>query len=335
VYRGRTESPPRTHAAIVTSILTSLVILCGAQSARAQTWGERLGFPPEQRVLLLHVSEAGVAYETNAACEQALEGAPLRSTAALVPGPWFEQFAAWARAHEEQEIGLDLTLTSPFARYHWNPILPETDVPSLVDRDGHFWSSALQVLVNVQAEDAEKEVRAQIERARDLGVEIDHLHPHLGVLYARSDLTAMVFKLAREYWIPTTVVELTPTHIERFAQMGLPMDEATIRLIRDYPLPKLDDLRIIESADTYEEFRDKFFEAVRGLEPGITEIALQPAIESDALKQITPHWQRRVFEAQLLADPEVQKFFEAEKIGFTNWDDMMRRFEGTPEPSGE
>jgi len=319
------------------STLFALVCLsfAVARTAPAQTWGERLGFPAEQRVLLLHSAEAGVAYETNAASQATLDAAPLRSAAVLVPGQWFEEFAAWARAHEGHDIGLDLTLTSPFPRYRWNPILPSTEVPSLVDVDGHFWRTPLQVLVNVSVAEAEREIRAQIERARDYGINPDHLNPHLGTLYARHDLTEMVFKLSREYWIPATVIELTPSHIERFAKAGIPLDAETLRLIQEYPLPKLDDLRIVANADSYEAFRDGYFEMVRGLQPGITEIALQPAIESAALQQITPNWQRRVWEAKLLTDPEVQKFFEAEKVGFTNWADMMRRFEGRDEVGAE
>ena len=44
--------------------------LIAAMPCRAETWAERLGFPPQSKVLLLHVNEMGMCYETNAAVIQ-------------------------------------------------------------------------------------------------------------------------------------------------------------------------------------------------------------------------------------------------------------------------
>ena len=101
-----------------------------------------------------------------------------------------------------------------------------------------------------------------------------------------------------------------------------------IELIRDYPLPKVDDLQFVPQADTYEQKRDQFVQMVQGLRPGITQIVARPAVESEAIKSIAEDWQQRVWDAQLLADPMVQEFFVQEGILFTNWKEIMRRFEG-------
>ena len=48
---------------------------------------------------------------------------------------------------------------------------------------------------------------------------------------------------------------------------------------------------------------------------------------TECLKAITGSWQQRVWESQMFADPVVLAFFEREGILFTNWKEMMHRFD--------
>jgi hypothetical protein len=154
----------------------------------------------------------------------------------------------------------------------------------------------------------------------------------LGALLVRPDVAAAYLETARKQWIPAVIVELTPEHINRFRALGTPLDSNLERLIRDYPLPKLDDVRFVPMAETYEAKREQFYELVRSLAPGITQIVVHPAVESDALKSITDRWQQSVWDAQLMADAEVHQFLVSEQVFFTNWKEIMRRFEGTVPP---
>jgi hypothetical protein len=65
---------------------------------------------------------------------------------------------------------------------------------------------------------------------------------------------------------------------------------------------------------------------VRSLKPGLTEIIFHPSVETEQLKTITGSWQQRVWEAEMFADPDLKKFFEEEGIIFTNWKEIMKRF---------
>jgi hypothetical protein len=50
-------------------------------------------------------------------------------------------------------------------------------------------------------------------------------------------------------------------------------------------------------------------------------------VPSDNLKSITGSWQQRNWEAKMFADPDLKQFFEDEGIIFTNWKEIMQRFE--------
>jgi hypothetical protein len=62
------------------------------------------------------------------------------------------------------------------------------------------------------------------------------------------------------------------------------------------------------------------------LKPGLTEIIFHPSADTEQLKTITGSWQQRIWEAVMFADPEMKQFFEDEGIIFTDWKEIMKRF---------
>jgi len=301
-----------------------------APVVQAETWAERLGYPADRKVLVLHAHEMGMCYETNSAIARLLQAGIIRSASAMAPCPWFADAADWSSQHAEADLGLELTINSEFDSYRWRPIAGDPLVATLLDSNRFFWQTTIQTMVNASAEDVERELLAQLALARSSGLRPTHLTTHLGTLVTRPDLIEVYLRLARQQWIPAMVVEVTPEHIERFRRQGFPLPDDLIQLFEDYPLPKLDDLRIMPPADTYEEKKQALLTVIRDLPPGLTQIALRPAAESDALKRITPDWQQRVWEAQLLADKDVQAALHGDDVVLTDWRDIMQRFEGRP-----
>ncbi|RIK73682.1 MAG: hypothetical protein DCC67_17620 [Planctomycetota bacterium] len=149
----------------------------------------------------------------------------------------------------------------------------------------------------------------------------------------RPDLIELYLRLAREHWIPAVVVELTPEHIERFAAQGVPMPDDVIELLADYPLPKVDDLKLVPAAGSYDEKKAALVAQLNELQPGITQIALRPALPSEGLPRITADWQQRVWDAEPLLDDDVAAALRETGVAVTDWRDLMRRFEGGPEPA--
>jgi len=296
---------------------------------RADTWAERLGFPAEKTVLILHAHEIGISHATNAAVEKLHESDSKLSSSVVVPGPWFLDFAAWSRKHPAADVGLALTLNSELTNHRWQPVSPRDQVPSLVDSEGFFWPSTTQTMVNASAEEVEQELQSQIQRALRAGLKPTHFTTHSGTLFMRLDFTEVYLRLARQYWIPAVAVELTPEHIERFRLLGYPIPEELIGLLEDYPLPKVDDLQFIKPANSYEEMRSSFIELIHGLPPGLTQVAFHPAIESAEQKQVTSDWQQRVWAMQLMQDPEVRSLLTGEEVILTNWQEVMQRFTGS------
>ncbi len=188
--------------------------------AAADTWAERLGYPAESKVLVLHANELGVSYETNAAGTKLLDDRIVRSAGAMVPAPWFIDLTTWCKTHPDADVGLELTLNSELPNYRWKPVSSTGVVPSLVGANDFLWQLPVQTMVNATAEDVERELRAQINRARASGLEPSHLTTHLGTLVTRPDFMEVYLRIARQEWIPAMIVEVTPEQIERFRARG-------------------------------------------------------------------------------------------------------------------
>ena len=120
----------------------------------------------------------------------------------MVPCPWLIEVAAYAKDHPDADLGLHLTLTSEWKTYRWGPVESKDKVPSLLDPSGYLWPEVEPAVRNLKAEEAEREIRAQIEHAVAMGIHPTHLDSHMGVLFARPDLFAVYVKVAREYKLP-------------------------------------------------------------------------------------------------------------------------------------
>lgn len=298
-----------------------------AAQATTKTWAERLGWPAGQRVVIFHADDTGMCYEANQAAQRGLTQGNYRSASAMVPCPWFNEMAAWSVAHPQYDVGLHLTLTSEWKYYRWGPVAPHDQVKGLLDPLGYFYRNVPSVILSAKAEEVATEIRAQLARARKLGMKPSHLDTHMGTLYARPDYTRAYLQLAMDEQIPAMTIEMTPRTIAKFRKQGVPITDAGLKLLAGYTLPKLDDFHTVAEGKTYEEKRQKLFDQLRLFPPGLHEIIYHPSVETAGLKKITNAWQQRVWEDRLFADPVVQRFIKDNGIQVTDWKEVMARFQ--------
>ena len=291
-----------------------------------KNWAEKLGYPVDSKVVMLHADDIGMCSEANEAVIPYLLNDQIQSASAMVPCPWFNDIADWYMKHPEMDIGLHLTLTSEWKNYRWGPVSNPSSVPELIDPEGYLWRRVIDVASRTPVAIIEKEVRAQIERAYKRGIKPGHIDTHMGTLYSKVEYAEAFFNIAMEYGIPANVIEFTPDRVQKFRKQGYPITARLIESGRKYTLPKLDDFSSVPDGKTYQNKKENFFDLIQNMEPGITEIIFHPSINSEGLKKITNSWQQRVWESKMFSDPEVIQFLKNEGIIFTNWKEMMTRF---------
>jgi len=317
----------RSLLATSSLLLVALLAMVVAEAAQAETWAEKLGYPAGRRVLILHADDIGMCYEANDSVKKTLPAGDIQSAAMMVPCPWFNEIANWYKENPEHDMGLHLAMNSEWKWYRWGPVAPREKVPGMIDRDGYLWPDILPLIAKAPGAEIEIEIRAQLERALSRGIKPSHIDTHMGALYARPDYTAAYLKVAEEYRIPAMVIEPTDRVAEKFRKQGIPVSEQLRGLLTAYKLPKLDWFDAVAEGKTYEQKLENFYQQIRDLEPGITELIFHPSTMSPGLKHITGTAQQRAWEAEMFSDPQVKEFLAREEIIFTNWKEMMQRWE--------
>src|SRR5205807_548173 len=136
-----------------------------ARSGDAQPGGptiqERLGYPANARLLVIHADDLGMSHSVNRATFEALEKGWITSSSILVPCPWFPEVARFAREHPDADLGIHLALNSEWNDFRWRPVSPVDAVSSLLDKDGYLPLDETIVVANAKPDQVDREARAR------------------------------------------------------------------------------------------------------------------------------------------------------------------------------
>jgi len=189
----------------------SLLLWAGLLSAAAMGLGvPETGHGEEADVrLVVRADDMGSSHAANVACIQAHREGIARTVEVMVPCPWFNEAVEMLKENPGLDVGVHLTLTSEWDFCKWGPV---TASPSLVDRQGHFYPTTSQrpnfppgtgfLEAKPNMAEVEKELRAQIELAKEKIPQVSHLTSHMGTPTATPELKAIVEKLSREHGLP-------------------------------------------------------------------------------------------------------------------------------------
>ena len=124
---------------VVVTLGTALFWLTLSVRAQTQTLAERLGYPKDAKLLIVHADDLGMSHSVNLATIKGFESGLVNSGSIMVPCPWFSEIATYARANPQADLGLHLTLTSEWTSFRWGPVTSKDRVSSLLDKTGHFY----------------------------------------------------------------------------------------------------------------------------------------------------------------------------------------------------
>ena len=172
-----------------TTILFVIIVLMFASSqANAQT------------KLLIRCDDTGMCHTVNMAVEKLIETGIPFSTSVMFTCPWYKEAVEILKANPQVSVGIHLVLNSEWKNYKWSPVSGRATVPSLVDSNGYFYDSEESFLKSgYKLDEVETELRAQIERAINSGLNISYVDPHMNMAVSTPELTAVLEKLAKEY----------------------------------------------------------------------------------------------------------------------------------------
>ena len=284
-------------------------------AAQQKTVAERLGYPRDAKLLIIHADDLGFAHSADAASFDALNSGAITSASIMMPTPWVTEVAAFAKAHPEADLGLHLTLTSEWQTYRWAGLASTDKVPSLYEPDGTLPNDEGIVAKRAKPEEVERELRAQVERALALGIKPTHLDSHMGSLFTTPALFNVYTKVAHDYHLPFLAVAgpgfgggqfvLTPKDV--------PLDAV---VIAGDNVPR----------DKWKEF---YLNAINNLKPGVTELIVHLGHDDAELQAVTVNhepygsaWRQRDYD--VVNSAEFKKALADNHVILVKWRDLQK-----------
>ncbi|MGK7396089.1 MAG: polysaccharide deacetylase family protein [Candidatus Cyclobacteriaceae bacterium M3_2C_046] len=345
------------------NLLTTFIFFLLSQPlyilAQELTYAQKLGWDKDDKLIIMHVDDAGMSYDSNQGAIKSIEQGIANSVSIMMPCPWVSSFVRYVKENPEVDAGVHLTLTAEWDNYRWEPLAGSSVVPGLVDPEGAFWPSVAQVVQHASPDEVETEIRAQVERAITMGISPTHLDSHMGTLFATEEFVERYIKVGIEYQIPVMVPGGHNTllkqiyreeEIERLKREGkyrkgmkIELPQAVKKapeigqLLWDAGLPVLDDLHQVSYSwklpegvpQTDQHIKnlkvDKFIETFEQMKPGITMFIVHSTDVTEVFEQISGSGFTRKGDLLAMMDPRLKKYINDHQIKFTTWREMKQR----------
>lgn len=274
---------------------------------------EKLGYPANARLLIIHADDFGMAHSVNRAISEALEKGWVTSSSILVPCPWLPEVARWAQSHPQADLGIHFALNSEWTDFRWGPVSPKDKVTSLLDGQGYLPLLETQVAQQAKPAEVESELHAQVDRARGMGIPLSHLDTHMGALLGTPALIEVYRKVAEDYRLPIPLKRAT--NHDQLAP--LPSESLVDQVVQIGPGVPAD-----QWLKTYENI-------LQALGPGVHELIVHLAYDDDEMRGATadhPNWGAawRQRDLDTVKSSEFRQFLKDQGFILVGWKDLAR-----------
>jgi hypothetical protein len=267
---------------------------------------ERLGYAADDCVLILHADDVGSTHAANAATFECMDRGSLTSGSILVPAGWFPEVADYARTHPNADLGVHLTVNSEYSMYRWRPLTDRSAAPGLYDDEGYLWRTVAESAAHVSAEEAELELRAQIDKAIAASIDVTHIDTHMTEFMLQPKFLNPYVSLGLEYRLPMIIFRPNPDRLRK-AGLGEFWDalEPQIKRLDNAGFPVMDHVFPSQFQGSVEERPAYFSNIFENLRPGVTHFLVHPTQPSEEVAAMTGSAPFRAAEYEYFRDRSV------------------------------
>jgi predicted glycoside hydrolase/deacetylase ChbG (UPF0249 family) len=227
----------------------------------------RLGYNADARLVIISCDDLGACHGATEGVYGALRHGVATCASIMMPAPW-ARYAA--DNYSGEDIGVHLTLNAENPSYRWGPL---THAPSLLSGEGGFPRTVDDLWEHADSVEVLRECRAQIERAIAWGIDVTHLAPHLTSITLRPEFFDVYVELAVEFALPIRLPSTISADVAGFPFRQLAAEEGVV-----FPDHFDHDWRAGS--------RERVLHALHNLQPGVTEIHIQPAIDTPEVRAL-------------------------------------------------
>ncbi len=235
---------------------------------------EKLGYLKSDKLLILHADDIGLSKSVNQASFKALKEGSVNSGSVMMPCDFIDDVGEFAINNPNIDLGLHLTVTSEWRDYKWDGVADSFLISSMIDKKGNLYENKKKFTLNASSKDLKKELQAQIDLAKSIGIKPTHIDSHEGALFFDQNIFKTYLEIGEENQLPVFVPSDVAVHFDK----NFPKPENVVIVENLYmALPNLE----------FKDWSDYYVNIVENLKPGLNEIIIHLGYDDKEMQQIT------------------------------------------------
>ena len=235
---------------------------------------EKLGYLKSDKLLIIHADDIGLSNSVNQASFKALQNGYVNSGSIMMPCDYISDVGQFVTKNPSIDLGLHLTVTSEWKNYKWDGILSPNETPSLINENGEFSKNSKQFVLNAKPSELKKELQAQIDLSRSIGINPTHLDSHEGALFFDENLFKVYLEVGEKNKLPVFVPKMVAVHFDE-----------------NFPKPKnvivIENFYMAQKGIEFNEWETFYLDVLNNIKPGLSQLVVHLGFDTPEMKSIS------------------------------------------------
>ena len=277
---------------------------------------EKLGYKKTDKLLILHADDIGLSKSVNQASFKALKEGLVNSGSIMMPCDFINEVGEFAINNPNIDLGLHLTVTSEWRDYKWGGVANSNVISSMLDKKGNLFENKKKFTLNASPNDLKKELQAQIDLAKSIGIKPTHIDSHEGALFFDQSIFKTYLDIGEENQLPVFVPKEVAVHFDK----TFPKPENVVIVENMYmALPNLE----------FKDWSDYYVNVIKNLKPGLNEIIVHLGYDDKEMQQITiehPNYgsKWRNLDMDVVSSESFKQAIEKNNIKLVTWREIQK-----------
>ena len=301
---------------------------------------ERLGYDKDAKLLIIHADDIGIAHSINIASFDAYKNNGINSGSVMMISPWVKEVAEFNKEYPQYDIGVHLTLTAEWKNYKWGGLSSSNEIQSLLNDDNEFYDNTRDVNINADPEEVRKELQAQIDYARSLGINPSHIDSHMGAIAVNKDIWRVYIEVGHKNRLVSMAIKSrisslfdkdfpVPDYIVPVNDMYMLYPEADRTSLESIAGEDVANTLIVNDVYKYDDFFKLYSSKVESLAPGLNVFLLHLGYDNEELRAVTvdhPEYGSlwRQLDYDVFNSKEFKKVLKDNDIKLVTWGDIKK-----------
>ena len=235
---------------------------------------EKLGHSANDKLLIIHADDLGLARSVNKATFDALEKGGVNSASIMANCKHLNEVKKYAENKPGIDFGVHLTVTNEWKNYRWKSIMPIKESQSLVNEVGEFHVGIKKFVLRADPGELKKELQAQINKIKKLGIKPTHIDSHEGALFFKKDHFRVYLEIGEKNKLPVFVPKGVDAHFNK-----------------SFPKPKnvvvIKNLYMARKGLKRSDWMAFYLNTIKRLKPGLSQLIVHLGYDDNEMKEIS------------------------------------------------